>query len=343
MAYGSVLGRNTKPQFVPTFAITGPFPGDTVIVSYGGTTVEAAEDNGVWYAKAWAYGTYTITLGSKSTTVNVDEVKLYEATIVNVDTTLNNNSWDVIRKVSDMGQGSNYWKVGDRKAVVLNGTVGHLTLSNYTTYCFILGFNHNAELEGNNMIHFQFGKTALSGGTDIAFVDDYNLVVTTTGYFSMNSSRTNSGGWASSQMRTNICGTSLSSYSGTIIDAIPAELRAALKSVAKYTDNTGGGSSATSDVTATTDYFFLLSEFEVFGNISQGNANEESKQAQYAYYSAGNSKIKYKHDDTNTAALWWLRSPKVNYSPFFVVTSASGTDDYYYADNSIGFAPAFSV
>lgn len=44
----------------------------------------------------------------------------------------------------------------------------------------------------------------------------------------MNSSATNSGGWASSQMRTNICGTSLSSYSGTIIAIIPAALRAVL-------------------------------------------------------------------------------------------------------------------
>ncbi len=344
MAYGSVLGRNTKPQFVPTFAISGPLPGDTVIVSYGGTAVEAVEDNGVWYAKAWAYGSYTVSVGSKSTTVNVDEVKLYEVTLITVDTTLNNNSWNVIRKVSDMGQANNYWKVGDRKAVVLNGTVGNLTLSSYTTYCFILGLNHNAELEGNNTIHFQFGKTALSGGTDVAFVDDYNSVVSTTGYFSMNSSRTNSGGWASSQMRTNICGTSLSSYSGTIIGVIPAELRTVLKAVTNYTDNTANGSdSNASYITATTDYFFLLSEFEIFGSISQGNTNEESKQAQYAYYSAGNSKIKYKHNDTSTAALWWLRSPKVNYSPFFVVTSASGTDDYYYANNSIGFAPAFAV
>ena len=68
----------------------------------------------------------------------------------------------------------------------------------------------------------------------------------------MNSSATNSGGWNSSQMRTKICGTSLSSYSGTIIAVIPAALRAVLKSVTKYTNNTGK-SSAASAVTATTD------------------------------------------------------------------------------------------
>lgn len=344
MAYGSVLGRNTKPQFVPTFAISGPFPGDTVTVSYGGTTVEAVEDNGVWYAKAWAYGSYTVSVGSKSTTVNVDEVKLYEVTIVNVDTTLNNNSWDIIRKVADMGQASNYWNIGDRKAVVLDGTVGHLSLSNYTIYAFIIGIDHNASLEGSNRIHFQFAKTALSGGTDVCLCDSsYNSLISTTGYFSMNGSQTNSGGWANSQMRTNICGTSLLSYSGTIIDAIPTELRVALKTVIKYTDNTGGSFPTESNVTATTDYFFLLSEYEVFGSVSRANSGEASKQTQYAYYSAGNSKIKYKHDGTSTAAFWWLRSPYVDGPISFVGVGVDGTVNYAGAHYSLGFAPNFCV
>ena len=42
-------------------------------------------------------------------------------------------------------------------------------------------------------------------------------------------------------------------------------------------DNTAnGGGSTASYVTATTDYFFLLSEFEVFGSISYGNTNEKA-------------------------------------------------------------------
>ena len=252
--------------------------------------------------------------------------------------------WATIREVSDAGQGANYWSIGDRKAVTLNGTIGKLSLSNVTTYAFIIGFNHNASVEGANRIHFQLAKTALSGGTDVCFCDSsYNSNVSTTGYFSMNSSRTNSGGWASSQMRTNICGTSLSSYSGTIIAVIPAALRAVLKSVTKYTDNTGGGSTAASAVTATTDYFFLLSEYEVFGSISFANSNEPSKQAQYAYYSAGNSKIKYKHGGTTTAAFWWLRSPISGNSYRFVLVSTGGTVNGTIANRSFGFAPGFCV
>lgn len=146
----------------------------------------------------------------------------------------------------------------------------------------------------------------------------------------MNTSQSNSGGWASSNMRTAICGTSLSSYSGTILAVIPAELRAVLKSVTKYTNNTGN-STAASAVTATTDYFFLLSEYEVFGSTTYANSNEASKQAQYAYYSAGNSKIKYKHNATSTAAFWWLRSPFASYSSFFVRVYADGTVSTSYA------------
>ena len=261
---------------------------------------------------------------------------------------LDENDWTTIREVSDAGQGSNYWSIGDRKEVTLNGTVGHLSLSNYKTYAFIIGFNHNASVEGANRIHFQLAKTALSGGTDVCFCDnqyapDSGWPSPGAGYFVMNASNTNSGGWKSSQMRTNICGTSLSNYSGTIIAVIPAALRAVLKSVTKYTDNTGGGSTAASAVTATTDYFFLLSEFEFFGSISYGNTNEKNKQAQYAYYSARNSKIKYKHNGTSTAAYWWLRSPSASNYNAFVRVHTGGTVSYGDAYYSLGFAPGFCV
>ena len=259
-----------------------------------------------------------------------------------IGTPLNDMTWAGIRAISDAGLASSYFNVGDRKAVTLNGTVGSLSLSG-TYYCYIIGIDHNSTIEGTNRIHFQLGKTALSGGTDVALCDSkYLSTVSATGYFSMNSSRTNSGGWESSQMRTNICGTSLTSYSGTIIEVIPAELRAVLKPVTKYTNNTGNSSEA-SAVTATTDYFFLLSEYEVFGSISYANSNESSKQAQYAYYSAGNSKIKYKHDGTSTAASWGLRSPNASYSDSFGYVNTDGKVSISYANYSIGFAPGFCV
>ena len=336
----------TLTYFSATINVTVP-SGATVYLKKGGTTLQTKTSTGTVAFTVTETGTYTVeaTNGSQTTsgTVSVTSATSYPLTLSFVSSTLNNNEWDVISSVSDAGEGANYWSVGDRKAVVLNGTVGNLSLSSVTTYAFILGFNHNSSVEGSGRIHFQLAKTALSGGTDVALCDSkYNSSVSATGYFSMNSSNTNSGGWKSSQMRTTICGTSLTSYSGTIIAVIPAALRAVLKSVTKYTDNTGN-SSAASAVTATTDYFFLLSEYEVFGSISYGNSNESSKQKQYDYYSAGNSKIKYRHDATTTAVLWWLRSPYASNSNRFVSVNTDGTVNNNNANYSRGFAPGFCV
>ena len=325
--------------------------GATVTATKGSKVVSGTSVNGTCTLVVPEEGEWTVsaTLGGATSDSNiVNVVSSYDTVLAFASTTLNDNSWEKIRVISDAGIGENYWSIGDRKEVTLDGTVGHLTLSNYTTYAFIIGFNHNQELEGTNRIHFQLAKTALSGGTDMCFFDsqyspDNGWSSAGAGYFVMNASNTNSGGWKSSQMRTNICGTSLSSYSGTIIAVIPAALRAVLKSVTKYTDNTGGGSTAASNVTATTDYFFLLSEYEVFGSISRANSNEASKQAQYAYYSAGNSKVKCNHSATSTAVIWRLRSPTANYPTYFVRVSTGGTVGDGTANYSLGFAPGFCV
>lgn len=260
------------------------------------------------------------------------------------DPVLNNNTWEQIAKASDEGIASQLWKVGDCKEIVLNGTVGALTFNDYHTYAFIIGFDHNASREGSNRIHFQLAKTALSGGTDICFTDGAYYSVGSSAAFRMNTSNTNSGGWEDSYMRNNICGTSKSTTSGRIMGAIPAELRNALKSVTKYTDNTGGGSASSSAVTATTDYFFLLSVYEVFGNAAYSNGYEANYQQQYAYYSAGNSKVKYQHNSTGSAANWWLRSPRAGDSSRFVNVDTAGTAyPYTVASASFGFAPGFCV
>lgn len=319
--------------------------GASVTLKKGSTTVATKTSTGTAVFTVKETGTYTVEATKNGQTVSgsvnvVSGTTSYTLALSFVSSTLNDNDWSVIKSVSDAGQGANYWSIGDRKAVTLNGTVNAWTLSNVTTYAFIIGFNHNATVEGSNRIHFQLAKTALSGGADVCLCDNY--YGNTSGGFRMNTSQSNSGGWASSNMRTAICGTSLSSYSGTIHAVIPAELRAVLKSVTKYTNNTGN-STAASAVTATTDYFFLLSEYEVFGSTTYANSNEASKQAQYAYYSAGNSKIKYKHNATSTAARWWLRSPRASGSSSFVYVATGGTVGYGSAAYSLGFAPGFCV
>jgi len=121
---------------------------------------------------------------------------------------------------------------------------------------------------------------------------------------------------------------------------LPEELRAVMKSVTKYTNNTGG-SAASSAVTATTDYTFLMAEFEIFGAKTNANQYEQSKQAQYDYFKAGNPKVFYRHSATTTAVIAWLRSPYAGNSNIFCAVNTSGAANTGYASCSLGVAPGF--
>lgn len=335
----------TLTYFSATITVTAP-SGSTVTCSKGATSYQKTSTGTAVFTVTEA-GTWTVTAtqgGQTATgTVNVTASTNYSITLSFVDDVLNNNDWDTISEVSSAGEAANYWSVGDRKQVTLNGTVGSCTFSNYSTYAFIIGFNHNSSREGSNKIHFQLAKTALSGGTDICFTDSSYNSSGSSAAFRMNTSNTNSGGWEDSYMRNSICGTSKTSTSGRFMGAIPAALRNALKSVTKYTDNTGNASTSSSAVTATTDYIFLLSEYEVFGSCSIANSNEASRQQQYAYYSAGNSKVKYRHTSTSSAARWWLRSAYRNHSSTFAAVYTGGDVDISSANLSLGVAPGFCV
>ena len=284
--------------------------------------------------------------GSATVTVNVAEGTNHTAPssktvavtvqfLPAVGTPLNDCTWEQIRAISDAGLASSYFAVGDRKAVALSGTAGGLSLSG-TYYCYIIGIDHNSAKEGANRIHFQFGYTAASGGVHIAFIDGgYNRGYTSGSHFNMNNAQDNSGGWANSRMRTTII--------PTFKDCLPSDLQAVLKTVTKYSDNTGGGSDTASYVTATTDDIFLLAEWEVLGARKNANSAEQNYQAQYAYYSAGNSKVRYRHSSTGSTANWWLRSASADNSAVFCRVYYSGGADTSGASYSYGFAPAFCV
>lgn len=253
-----------------------------------------------------------------------------------VGTSLNNMTWEEVRAVSDAGLASSYFAIGDRKAVTLNGDVGQRTFSNETYYCYIIGIDHNSGVEGSNRIHLQFGYTALSGGKHIAFVDiSYSNNMSSGSWFNMNNSNKNSGGWNSSHMRTVIC--------PAFKSAMSSDLQAVLKTTIKYSDNTGGGSDTASYVTATSEEVFLLAEYEVFGVRSKANSAEQNYQTQYAWYSAGNSKVRYRHTSTGSSAYWWLRSVYCETSNPFCRVHTSGSANYLNANFSAGFAPAFCV
>ena len=259
-------------------------------------------------------------------------------------TALNDMTWEQIRAISDAGKAADYFNLGDTKTITINGKVGNTTFSNLSIDAFIIGFNHNSAREGANRIHFKIGKIS---GVHIALCDsNYGSSGSSASYFQMNASNTNSGGWNGSSMRKTLLGNSgtpTSPPSGSLLAALPADLRAVMKAVTKYSDNTGGGSDTASYVTSTTDYLFLLSEYEYHGTRTYANSAEKNYQAQYDYYKAGNSKIHYKHNATGTAAYAWCRSVSSSASRTFcrVYTdgSAAGIIAYY----SYGVAPGFAA
>lgn len=261
-----------------------------------------------------------------------------------VDPVLNNNSWETISKVSQMGLAAQYWSVGDTKTITINGTVGKTTFSNLSVDAFILGFNHNSAKEGSNRIHFQIGKT--TSGKDIAFCDsNYDSVGSSQG-FRMNLSNNNSGGWNDSYGRKTLLGNSgtpTSPPANSFMAALPADLRAVMKPVTKYTDNTGGRSNTSGAVTATTDYLFFLAEFEVQGVRSWANQYEQNYQSQYDYYKAGNSKVKYRHDAIGTAVYYWSRSVYAGDTRGFCSVHPDGAPSGHYDTKSFGLAPGFAV
>ena len=300
-------------------------------VSLSGTTVTVSSVND-------KTGTATITVkvaaGTNHTAPSNKTCAVSCEFLPAVGTALNDISWEDIGRISDAGLASSYFSVGDRKAVALSGTVGSLSLSG-TYYCYIIGIDHNSSKEGTNRIHFQFGYTAASGGVHIAFIDSTYGSSSSSACFHMNSSNTNSGGWSSSYARGTLC--------PAFKSAMPSDLQAVLKTTTKYSDNTGGGSNTASYVTATSEEVFLLAEFEVFGTRSYANSAEKNYQAQYAWYSAGNSKVRYRHSSTGSTAIWWLRSVYAGNSSTFCFVNLSGGAGYGDANFSFGFAPAFCV
>ena len=300
--------------------------------------------SGYTYSPTGALATGNTTITVSYAEGGVTKTDTQAITVTAISNTLNSNSWATIKAVSDAGQGANYWDVGDTKQITINGQVGNTNISNLAINVFIIGFNHNASREGSNRIHFKIGKI---GNTQVGLCDNqYSNYQSGNGYFNMNPNNSNSGGWANCHMRKTILGSDASPTSpraNTLLAALPADLRAVMKPITKYSDNTGGGNNTASYVTSTTDYLPLLSEFEYHGARTYANSAEQNFQQQYAYYQAGNSKVHYKHNATGTAAGAWCRSVHATHTYGFCLVYTNGYANSYNAYYSWAVAPGFAA
>lgn len=248
-----------------------------------------------------------------------------------VSTNLNDNTWDVIKTVSESNQGENYWSIGDCKTVEVNGLIGTLQIG-FTQNAFIIGFNH----DNINGIHFQFGKTNPQDDNGMCLCDaQYGTPVTTKGSYNMINSSYNNyrDGWYGSQMRFNV----MKDY----LAALPQELRSVIREV-RHTEagvQNASGTPQWTIIIGIESKLFLLSESEVFGVKKYAHASHST---QYPYYSAGNSKIKYGFNGDNIGAVrWWLRSAASRTHCVYV--DENGNAGSRSSRYSYGIAPAFVV
>lgn len=307
-------------------------------ISYGSTMVYVIPSKeSPWINEAYRTITFTEPVQYQG---NEEFVKWFTANAKPLPAkgkTLNEYTWDEISRISLADKATEYgFKVGDAKEVTLNGSVGYgssqATFSNQKYWVYIIGINHNEAKEGKG-IAFQGFKTAQTGGIDVA--------VTCTNYNStgsgmvMNSTSTNSGGWNGSWAYTTCMGQWKSCFS--------SDLQVVIRTTTLYTDNTGNQSTSESNVTANSNGVYYLADYEAFGSTAGANINEARQQLRYDYYQTGNSKVKYRSDNTGTAARWWLRSPSYKGSTTFCYVDTDGLSSGNTANRSYGAAPCFKV
>ena len=171
----------------------------------------------------------------------------------------------------------------------------------------IIGFDHDTKTSG--------GKAGIT----------FQMVDCLNSKYQMNSSSTNAGGWTSCAMR--------SSTMSTLLTKLPSALQNVIKAVNKLTS--AGNQSAT--INTTSDKLFLLSEVEIYGSTKHSKSGEGS---QYAYYKAGNSKVKKVN---GSASHWWERSPRGSNSTGFCLAESGGDAGTLGASTSEGVSFAFCI
>ena len=286
---------------------------DTVTVTRPGDGAITATSNNSVIATASVSGTaITITAkASGSTTITVKVAagtnytapanKTINVTVQMLSPTLANNTWAQIAAASEAGVAASTWSIGDTK----NITVGGETLT-----VEIVGFNHDDLASG--------GKAGITFGLK-------NLMANTR---QMNSSNTNAGGFTGSDMYDWL--------QGTLLNSLPSDLRAVLKSVNKKTS--AGSQSSTINTNAMK--IFLFSEIEIFGSVTYSKSGEGS---QYSRFATASSRVKYLSNGSGSANTWWERSPRGGTSSSFCSVSYSGKASNVSASNSLGVCFGFCV
>ena len=252
-----------KTGSAPTGISDGTVVYEGTALSYTDTGLTAGT---TYYYRAFAYNAKKRYQTAKRTVSLV-------ATTLTVGASLNDSTWAQISAVSAAGYAPLYWAIGDTKSITLTGAASDTAIWQSTTLdVFIIGFNHNASVEGSNRTHFHIGKQ-----------NDKQIGL--------------------------YAGTSPSSPSSPhtltqdeVFAVLPTDLKSALKNTTKYTAKykTPSESTASSASVSITN----LGVIEVFGTVPEQQTLTAlaGKQEQYEYYASGNSTLHFLNDNQSWSA-----------------------------------------
>lgn len=208
---------------------------------------------------------------------------------------------------------SDYWSVGDIRKISLYPT-GPFDVPPRTVgqdvELVIIDFNHDELADGSGFAAVTIQQR------DALKESSY-----------MNSSDKNKGGWKECERRR---------WCNTLYkNALPSFFNAEIKKVIKYT-------ASNSEVVATEDDIFLVSEVEVYGGRDAVNSIE-GEGSQYEYFKSASNRRKYSGIEHKSSVIWWERSPTKDTTTRFCSVSQVGTLAYSNASSNYGLAPTFCL
>lgn len=217
--------------------------------------------------------------------------------------TLENSTWENIKKVGYLGVAEQYWNVGDTKSV---------TLSDSSTYTVRI-----ANLSGQS-----YAYSDGSGST--SFIMEFVKCIPP-GRKMNTSGSTNTGGWPQCNVRT--------AGMPAIMELLPVDLLSAISEVKVW--------SYSSSWVESSDKLFLPVEKEVSSSKVYSDTAEWNAFTKWQYYSqhpGSSDRIKL---ENNTAATWWLRTTYSN--SYYVVVVTNGAVSSGSANTSYSISPCFCI
>lgn len=216
--------------------------------------------------------TISYTAGGKTvSTTQAVTVKSYEPVFAN-------NTWEEIIEAAENGIASQLWAIGDEKPINIDG--------GYTDSLVIMGFDHY-DLSTSDA---KYNDSNYNGGKKkAALLLGLKNVLETRYRYDSGEQR-----WGSSLIRTNL--------PTDVTAMLPSSLADSLRTVLVKT------SYSESNINTTNDTVIVPSVYELFGtNTTYRSKYADQEGTQYAYYAAGNTKIK-KMPSTQAATNYYTRS-----------------------------------